>query len=130
MKFKAPGRLGNPDATVANDPRTQPALAKFLESMGMGGQASYDDVAQDIDAIGRKMGEVHGMINGLYGMIPLEIPEDKHEGEIEASDLEIDGPDGNKIKLYVTKPKGIGGPLPGLVYIHGRSPCGLIVNGC
>ncbi|WP_405135200.1 alpha/beta hydrolase [Nocardia sp. NBC_01388] len=35
--------------------------------------------------------------------------------------LEIDGPDGNRIPISVYRPKGVTGPLPGVLHIHGGS---------
>lgn len=55
----------------------------------------------------------------MYKFMDLSNAGDELEAEVEESEMEIEGVDGNKIKLYVTRPKGVSGKLPGVVYIHG-----------
>ena len=120
MAVQAPGRLGDPSLNVVTDPRTQPALAATMKAMQLDANQDNGFPGTDFDSIHAGMAEVSGMIGGLYNSIPLDLPEDKNEGEIESSSVTIDGEDGYKIKLTVVKPKAATGLLPGIVYIHGK----------
>ncbi|MVU79731.1 alpha/beta hydrolase fold domain-containing protein [Nocardia sp. ET3-3] len=40
---------------------------------------------------------------------------------VDIRNLEIDGPDGNLIPISVYRPKGVAGPLPAVLHIHGGS---------
>lgn len=116
-----PGRLGNPDMTVQDDPRTLPELAKMLKELKLGGR-NHTPLRNttDVSEIEPTIRAMHEGFNGLYESLPNELPEDKNEPEVEQTEISIDGVDGNKIKLYVFRPKDSGKePLPAILYIHG-----------
>lgn len=106
---------------MSTDPRTHPKLKAVVDAYGMGGNNMQGVSDTRNLEVGKKMGEeMETAIFGLYGAIDMSTPEDKNEGEVEETVEEIDGPDGNKINLYIFKPKGVSGNLPGVVYIHGK----------
>ncbi|CAK1366467.1 unnamed protein product [Cercospora beticola] len=118
--YTPPGRLGNTDLSISTDPRTHPKLKAVVNAYGMGGNNMQGVSDTKNLEVGTKLAEeMETAIFGLYGAIDMSTPEDKNEGEVEETVEEIDGPDGNKIKLYIFKPKGVNGKLPGVVYIHG-----------
>ncbi|USW51028.1 Putative alpha/beta hydrolase-3 [Septoria linicola] len=124
--YTPPGRLGNTDLDLSSDPRTHPDLKKSLDAMGMGGNATQGfPVRTDLQVIHSALEQVESMIMGLYNAVDMSNPEDANEAEVTETVEEIDGPDGNKIKLYITKPKGATSKLPGVVYIHGG---GMTIN--
>ena len=73
-----------------------------------------------LEVMGKSIGEVSAGTVGLYNAVDLTLPGDEHAPKVECSDLEIDGSDGNKVKLHVfrrvdTKDE----TLPCVVYTHG-----------
>lgn len=121
-KFEVPGRLGDPNMSVGTDPRTHPALRAAMQAMKIDGNSeNHLPTTSDVQMLHENLAGYDDQFIGLYNGIDLSLPEDKDEGAVEESEIEIDGPDGNKIKLFITKPKGASKdkPLPGLVYIHG-----------
>ncbi|KXT04854.1 hypothetical protein AC578_3483 [Pseudocercospora eumusae] len=105
MAVQAPGRLGDPSLNVATDPRTQPALAAIMKAMQLDVNQDNAFPGTDFDSIHAGMAEVSAGIHFLYNTVPLDLPEDKNEAEVESSSATINGQDGHKIKLAVVKPK-------------------------
>ena len=113
-----PGRLGDPELTLATDPRCDPRLVAALEPLGLAGRAdpvplSADSSLKDIRALAA-LGEpgYEQVFEGLFAALP---PVEGVESRTEV----ITGVDGNDISLYVHRPAGDDGPRPGILHIHG-----------
>ena len=112
---KLPGRLGNPDATIETDGRCDPRIVSVaLEGYAPGveappADASYEDCLAYCAALEDAMDETH----------PLLLEAMPNFDHIDQSIETITGPDNNDITLYIHRPKGVEGPLPGLVDLHG-----------
>lgn len=116
-----PGRLGDPDMTVQEDPRTLPELVKLLKEVKLGGHnhSPLREVA-DLQELEPTVRAVHEGFSALYDNLPNDLPEDKHEPEVDQTELTVDGVDSNPIKLHVFRPKSsVGKVLPAICYIHG-----------
>jgi acetyl esterase/lipase len=113
-----PGRLGDPDMTLATDPRADPRMAALLESLGLAGRAdpvplTADSSIEDIRALAA-LGEpgFQQLFDGLFdSLAPVE--------GVESSTEVIPGVDGHDITLYVHRPAGDTAPRPGILHIHG-----------
>ncbi|MCY4423585.1 MAG: alpha/beta hydrolase fold domain-containing protein [Acidimicrobiaceae bacterium] len=112
------GRLGDPDMTLATDPRSDPRMVAVLEPMGLAGRAdpvslTADSSLEDIRALAA-LGEpgFQQLFDGLFDVLPAV------EG-VESSTEAIAGVDGNDITLYIHRPAGDTGPCPGILHIHG-----------
>ena len=120
IQARQEGRLADPDVELRTDPRVHPGLRAGLAAFGMDGHAApppFDRTA-DPAAVAEFVGQAHAAFEGLYAAVPSD-----WDGEVR-SDVEhrvetLTGVDGNEIRLHVLRPAGTGGPLPGLVYIHG-----------
>ncbi|KAF2208603.1 hypothetical protein CERZMDRAFT_62051 [Cercospora zeae-maydis SCOH1-5] len=118
--YTPPGRLGNPDLNMSTDPRTHPKLKAVVDAFGMGANVTEGVTETNNLEVGKAMCEqMETAIFGLYNSVDMSLPGDENEDEVEETEEEIDGPDGNKIKLHIFKPKGVSGKLPGVVYLHG-----------
>ena len=110
-----PGRLGNPNATIETDGRCDPrvvpvALQGYAPGIEMPpADASYEDCVAYCAALEGAMDEA----------LALQLEAMPNFDHIEQSTETIRGPDGNDITLYIHRPKGAEGPLPGLVHMHG-----------
>ncbi len=121
-RFDLPGRLGDPEATFADDPRADSRLVALLEPVGLACRA--DPVPLDENSSLEEIRAVSGagepgfqtLFDGLFGALA---PVDGVESYTEV----ITGVDGNSINLYVHRPSGSSdgssGPRPGILHIHG-----------
>ena len=118
-RLHLPGRLGNPELTLATDPRLDPRIAKAMAGMPPGGPAamlpkvtlssSYEECLRWVAA----MEKLQGMQDSVrLAAMPgfTDISDEKKT---------ITGIEGNEIDLYVDRPKGSQGKLPCIVHIHG-----------
>lgn len=112
-----PGRLGDPNATFETDPRADPRMVAALKPLGYAGvppaapvtaQSPLKDILAFLLVMEKGTQE---MLEEIFkGLPPLPV---EHSVE------ETTGVDGNTIKLYVSRPKGVSGKLPCIYHIHG-----------
>ena len=119
--YKNPGRLNDPTSSLLTDPRTNPQLLAAITPLGLAANVEtgmpFTSSAEEQRAI---MAESSNQFGGLYEVFPNDLPEDKDAPKVERSDIEIDGRDGNKVKLHVFRRADLSGAtLPAVVYIHG-----------
>ncbi len=113
-----PGRLGNPDLTLATDPRADPRMIAAMMPIGLADRTPPQPVTVDtpLDALH----EFNTMAEAAFDMAfsMFTAPLDPVAG-VERSIEVIKGVDGNDITLYLHRPEGATGPLPGLLHLHG-----------
>ena len=114
-----PGRLGTPDMALRSDPRADPRMVAALEPFGLGDNDVPGALTKDspLDAQLAHVLDVvepgnDALFDGLLAHLP---PVDGVERTTET----IAGPDGDELTLYVSRPAGATGPLPGVLQIHG-----------
>ena len=111
------GRLGDAEATLATDPRTDPRLAAvFAESPTMlpgmepwAADMSYADCVAYCAAMDAATEELDA---ALEATLPA------FDG-VASSTEAIEGVDGNAITLYLDRPQTDDGPRPCIVHLHG-----------
>lgn len=115
--YTPPGRLGNPSMKLLEDPRLHPDLYKALVAANFKDMlpASMPTDPKESHPI---IGEQHEQTNVMYKMTPLGLPGDENEPNVGPEEITIDGPDGNKIILYVFRPVSKE-PAPCVIYTHG-----------
>ena len=117
INLPLPGKLGNPDATLADDERADPrlrAVAELLEIRPPGitpitGHSSYEECLDYCVAIEEAAAPVRQQ---LLDNLPV------FETVASATEV-IHGQDGNDIQLFVHKPVARHAPTPCIVHIHG-----------
>ena len=113
--LRLPGRLGNPDATIETDGRCDPRLVSVaMQGYAPGvavppADASYEDCLAYCAELEGAADETH----------PLQLAAMPNFDHVDQSTETIQGADDNDITLYIHRPKGVDGPLPGLVHLHG-----------
>ena len=117
-RVNLPGRLGDPEMTVATDPRCDPRMVAALEPLGLAGRAdpvplTADSTLEEIRALAA-LGEpgFEQLFDVLFASLP---PVEGVESRTEV----ISGVEGNDISLYIHRPTGSAGPHPGILHIHG-----------
>ena len=118
LRPNLPGRLGDPEMTLATDPRSDPRMVAVLEPLGLAGRAgpvplTAGSSLEDIRALAA-LGEpgFQQVFDSMFEpLAPVE--------GIESSTEVITGVDGNEITLYIHRPAGDAGPRPGVLHIHG-----------
>jgi acetyl esterase/lipase len=116
----APGRLGNPNMRMAEDPRIDPRIAKALKQLpgGMAGTAPTASVDFDSSYESCRAyydGEEASMLEMSEAMM-LGMPD---YPDILSTTRSIVGKDGNEIELTINRPAEQSVALPGVVYLHG-----------
>lgn len=118
--YTPPGRLGNPDMSLATDPRTNPKVLKALQAFGLAGNL-VNEVPEEwtIESLAPLMAAQEQGTAAMYEMLENDLPTDVDEPAIDISEQTIKGVDDNDIKLYIYKPADAKGPLPAVIYTHG-----------
>ncbi len=112
------GRLRDPDASPATDDRMDPRLRVALAAFGLDQAAADPPVtrADGMAAMEAAAAAAHQAFNGLYAVLPIDVPGD---AEVAFSEHTVTGRDGHVIGLRVYRPEGLEGALPAVVYLHG-----------
>ena len=117
--FKLPGRLGNPELTLIEDPRLDPAIrAELINSSDpkhgllpptLTMESSYDDCIKFIEFM-------HKLI--MDSKHDEASVREKNPDVVASTEL-IPREDGTEIKLFMERPKVSRGPIPCVVHLHG-----------
>ncbi|KAK1765240.1 alpha/beta-hydrolase [Phialemonium atrogriseum] len=118
----APGRLGDPEMSLATEPRIHPKLLAALKGHGIH-TLSYlsPDMTPDapLDTICSFVSKNEEAIERLFENIDYSVPEETST-PITTSEEFVPGPDGNKVRLIIRRPsESLGAPLPAVLYFHG-----------
>ena len=113
-----PGRLGNPESTLATDPRSDPRMLAAMEPFGLGERTSPprvtpQDSLDDRIAFSRR---TESRLEALFDALLADLP--PVEG-VARSTRVIPGPEGRDLVLSVHRPVDASGLHPGILHVHG-----------
>lgn len=113
-----PGRLGDVKNILKTDPRADPRVVKALAPFGLDGESPPAPLTTESprEEILKYLEAAEGGFGGLFDAIYQGV--DPIAGVTQET-KEIDGPDQNKIKLYITKPDGMSDVKHIAYHIHG-----------
>jgi len=113
-----PGRLGTPAMTLGDDPRAHPRMVAALEAFGLAAHAAPApvDLASPMDEVHAYVDAAEEGFSGLFTALYTDFG--AMEG-VERSVEVITGVDGNDITLFIHRPAGASGPVPGVLHLHG-----------
>ena len=113
-----PGRLGNPDLTLGDDPRSDPRMIAAMIPIGLAERTPPQPVTVDtpLDQLHEFNAIAESGYDMLFGMLTTDLA--PVEGVVRSVEV-IRGVDGNDITLYLHRPEQASGPLPGLLHLHG-----------
>lgn len=118
LDVNLPGRLGDPTMELRSDPRADPRMIAAIKPFGLDGRAAELPVTRDStleELLAVSVATEQGF-DGLFGALLADVPAPHG---VEMRTLTIRGVDGNDIDLFVHRPIGMVGPLPGLLHLHG-----------
>ncbi len=113
----APGRLGDPDRSLATDPRADPRLVAALAPFGMDGHGEPPpvDASSPYEELLAFCDEAEPGFQGLFAALYDGLP--PVDG-VERSEAVVTGRDGNEVRLHVHRPSGSTSG-PGILHLHG-----------
>jgi acetyl esterase len=113
-----PGRLGAPGMTLRDDPRADPRMIAAMEPFGLADRAAPApvDAESTLEDLLEYVTAAEEGFEGLFGALVGALPE---VAGVERSVEVIKGLDGNDVTLYLHRPAGRSGQLPGVLHIHG-----------
>lgn len=112
-----PGRLGTPDMELRDDPRADPRMVAAMAPFAMDGMPEPSPV--DVSSSDEEIYEHTAMVEAGFGEVFDSFFADLPALPVERETKIIKGVDNNDISLYIHRPSGADGPLPGIVHTHG-----------
>ncbi|MDX1892953.1 alpha/beta hydrolase fold domain-containing protein [Mycolicibacterium sp. 050158] len=118
LDVELPGRLGDPTMELRSDPRADPRMVAALAPFGLDARAAELPVTRQspVEDLLAVAAATEQGFDGLFGALLADVPD---ASGVEMRNLTIAGIDGNAIDLFVHRPIGAAGPLPGLLHLHG-----------
>jgi acetyl esterase/lipase len=116
--YTPPGRLGDPNMTLATDPRTHPKIRQLVQAFPIA-NATEHPKEWSIESLTPGVAASEAAVSGLYEFLENDLPTDADEPKVDISEQTIKGVDGNDIKAYIYKPASAQEPLPAVLYFHG-----------
>ena len=114
-----PGRLGTPAMTLRDDPRADPRMIAAMVPFGLDAPPEPAPVERRLADRGAARVRRRGR-GGLRGPVRRRRRRACPRSPASSGRVEvIRGLDGNDVTLYVHRPAGVDGPLPGVLHLHG-----------
>ncbi|EME48269.1 hypothetical protein DOTSEDRAFT_70017 [Dothistroma septosporum NZE10] len=120
--YKAPGRLGDPNMKLFQDPRAHPKIVEALRAFGMDGSQPnpYADMTLEELSSSTQMAKNHTDTSTLYEILPNDLPGDADEPAVERSTQTFESFDGSTRMLHIFRPaEQHDEDLPCVLYFHG-----------
>jgi len=118
ISVNLPGRLGDPSRALRSDPRTDPRYLTVLASVGLDVAASPLPVARR-DPLDAQLEVAAATEQGFASLFDVLLAGLPAQAGVESHIETVTGVDGNAIMLYIDRPAGVAGPMPGLLHLHG-----------
>ncbi len=113
-----PGRLGDANMQIGDDPRADPRMVAVLRQLELDKAPAPMpiDANSPLDVILGACMEMEEGFNQLGAILTAASP--PVEGVARSTEV-ITGVDGNDINLYIHRPENADGPMPAIVHTHG-----------
>jgi acetyl esterase len=118
VNVKLPGRLGDPTMDLRSDPRSDPRMVAAFAPFGLDVRAADFPVNRQtpIEELLAVAADTERGFDAVFGALLADVP---RPAGIDSRTETITGVDGDAITLYIDRPIGATGPLPGLMHLHG-----------
>lgn len=118
MSRHLPGRLGNPELSMGQDPRADARMVAAFAPLGL----DQPSPAAPLDTrapLADRRAYVAGFEQQFAMVINALFPSPSPISGVTETVVDIPGADGNSIRLYIHRPSSSDGPLPCIVHLHG-----------
>ena len=113
-----PGRLGNPNLNLRDDPRADKRMISAMESRGL--LEPMPSLPIDAESTIDELVAFCNQNEAAYELSNYEAMRDLAPLlGVSKKTVKIKGVDGNEITLYIHRPSQITEPLPGILHLHG-----------
>lgn len=127
IELLRPGKLGNPDLVIRDDPRVDRRLVAALDAAHMGGEPDvYVTKDTPLEGILQYLGAAEA---GSFEFLKASVEGLPAAVGVTTSVEKTTGVDGNEIKLIIHRPEGAEGAIPAIVHLHGGGMCILHADG-
>ena len=113
-----PGRLGDPTLELAGDPRSDPRMIAAFSPFQLD-RATPTPPVERSSPLEAQLSFVDALEAGFESAFAALIDQLPPIDGVDHSTETVTGVDGNDIALYISRPRGASGPLPGVVHLHG-----------
>lgn len=113
-----PGRLGDPDADLRSDPRSDPRMLAAFAPYGLDRRAEPPPVSPD-DPLEARLAHLAAAEEGFEGLFAALMAGLDPVGGVTRSTETIPGDGGHDITLHISRPEGATAPAPGVLHLHG-----------
>jgi len=113
-----PGRLGDPNRSLRDDPRADPRMVAAFAALGAEGHPEATPVTAD-SPLEAQLEYAAAAEQGFEGLMAALVAGVPPVAGVTSETVTITGPDGDELKLYVHRPTGASGPLPCIYHVHG-----------
>jgi acetyl esterase len=112
------GRHGDPDATLATDPRSDPRMVAALAAFGLDGRPPLSGLSLDspLDERRAYVAMTEAGVGAAFNALAADVAP---PADVTTTTTTITGADGNDITLFVSRPTDAPGPLPAILHLHG-----------
>jgi acetyl esterase len=113
-----PGRLGTPGMALKDDPRADPRMIAAMAPFALGElpEPLPLDAQSSLDALLELVAATEEGMEMMFAAFAAEVP--PVDGVTRSVEV-IRGVDGNDITLFIHRPSGVEGVLPGILHVHG-----------
>jgi acetyl esterase/lipase len=113
-----PGRLGAPDRAIKDDPRADPRMLAAMTPFGLGELSAAPPIGAEapLDQLLAFCNVLEAGNSALFAAVASQ--RTPVAGVSRATEV-IKGPDGDDLTLFIHRPDGAVGPLPGMLHLHG-----------
>ena len=126
-KIDLPGRLGEPDLELRNDPRADPRMLRLMDSIGLLESAappvsvhtSYEEILAFLELAEESYETLNDTVTSSWPPIK----------GVSREKLTITGEDENEISLYIHRSDKASKVLPGILHLHGGGMCLMSATG-
>ena len=113
-----PGRLGDPNRSLRDDPRADPRMVAAFATLGAEGHPEPTPVTAD-DPFEAQLEHAAVAEVGFEGLMAAMVEGVPPVAGVTSQTTTITGPAGDELHLYVHRPADVDGPLPCIYHVHG-----------
>jgi len=118
VEVERPGRLGDPNRSLRDDPRADPRMVAAFAALGAEGHPAPTPVTAD-SPLTDQLEYAAAAEAGFEALMEALVAGVPPVAGVTSQTTTITGPAGNELHLYVHRPDHVEGPVPCIYHVHG-----------